>query len=296
MSFEREIAARTAEAEGILRQWLPREEGYTRLLAEAMNYSLLAGGKRLRPVLMMETYRIFGGRGKVVEPFAAAMEMMHTHSLIHDDLPALDNDTLRRGKPTTHAAYGEALAILAGDALLNASYETIAKAFALPGSSTEHMIKAFGIFASHAGIDGMLGGQSVDVMNDGKPIDEPLLDYIYEYKTSALIEASMLIGAVLAGASEAEQEIICKAAQKIGLCFQIVDDILDVEGDEAVLGKPLHSDEKNQKVTYAALKGLAGAKAEAERLSAEAAELLRSLERDTGFLQQMVVWLQSRKG
>ena len=295
MNFKDELALRTQRAEEIIRQYLPPEEGFAARLAASMNYSMLAGGKRLRPVMMWEAWRMFGGSGKEIEPFMAGMEMIHTHSLIHDDLPALDNDDTRRGKPTNHMVYGEAMAILAGDTLLNYAYETMLKAF----SMTEHpdrTARALTVLAQKTGIGGMLGGQSVDVMNDGKPLDEPLLDFIYEYKTSALIEASMLIGAVLAGASEAEQEIICKAAQKIGLCFQIVDDILDVEGDEAHLGKPLHSDEKNQKVTYVSLNGLEGAKAKAERMSTEAVELLRTLKQDSSFLQQLVFWMQSRQG
>ena len=227
LDIRAEIQTRVDEIEQIIKRYLPEEEGWQKTIMEAMNYSILAGGKRLRPMLMSETYRLFGGKSKVIEPFMAAMEMIHTHSLIHDDLPALDNDDYRRGRLTTHKVYGEAMGVLSGVALLNRAYEVMLSAFDLT-EDKERVISAMRIMADKTGINGMLGGQSVDVENDGKPLEREMLDYIYKNKTSALIEASMMAGAVLAGASEEELEVVEQAAENIGLAFQIQDDILDV--------------------------------------------------------------------
>ena len=232
--------------------FLPREEGFQKTLLEAMNYSMNAGGKRLRPLLMLQTYKLFGGGSAVVEPFMAAMEMIHTHSLIHDDLPAMDNDEYRRGRKTTHVVYGEAMGILAGDALLNYAYETASKAFVLEPDN-QNVGRAFHILASKTGVYGMIGGQSVDVENEKNAnisMSQEQLDFIYRLKTSALIEASMMIGAVLAGAGEEQVKQVEKIAEDVGLAFQIQDDILDVTSTMQVLGKPIRSDEKNGKTTY----------------------------------------------
>lgn len=293
MNFEEELKTRTARAERIFREALAEEKGYTKTLAEAMNYSLLAGGKRMRPVLMEETYRIFGGQGHEIEPFMAGMEMIHTHSLVHDDLPALDDDDLRRGKATTHKEYGEAIAILAGDALLNQAYEVMLSAFSLP-VDLRLVARALSLVAQKAGIRGMLGGQSVDVENEGVLVDEEMLTYVYKNKTSALIEASMMCGAILAGASQKEVWTVCEAASRIGLAFQIVDDILDVVGEEKTLGKTIHSDERNQKTTYVVLHGLEESREEVLRLTEEAVSLLGELERDTGFLEEYIRQLAER--
>ena len=260
MDFKTEMAERTAQIEQIIKKYLPKEEGYQKTIMEAMNYSVLAGGKRLRPMLMQETYRLFGGRSEVIEPFMAAIEMIHTYSLVHDDLPAMDNDEYRRGKKTTHAVYGEAMGILAGDALLNYAYETAARAFAMePGNPG--VCQAFQILTAKAGIYGMVGGQTVDVESEGKPgMTKEKLDFIYRLKTSALIEGAMLTGAVLAGATQGEQKIIEQTAGEVGLAFQIQDDILDVTSTMEVLGKPIGSDEKNHKATYVSFEGLEKAK------------------------------------
>ncbi len=203
VNFEKELQEKKLECEDMIRKYLPKEEGFAAQLAEAMNYSMEAGGKRLRPILMGETYRMFGGTSAIIEPFQAAMEMIHTSSLIHDDLPAIDNDLYRRGKKTTHAVYGEALGILSGDALLNYAYETASTAFSLEPANPA-IGKAMALLTRKTGMYGMLGGQSVDVTNDGKPMGRQMLDYIYENKTSALIEASLMVGAILAGATEEE--------------------------------------------------------------------------------------------
>lgn len=294
MNFKEEFKSRVAKIENLLESYLPKEEGFAKVLAEAMNYSMKAGGKRLRPLMMWESYQMFGGGGKVIQPFMAAIEMIHTHSLIHDDLPAIDNDRYRRGKETTWAVYGESLGLLSGDALLNYAYEVAFHGFDLE-SDKERTALALRILACKTGIYGMLGGQSVDVTNDGKEIDEKMLGYIYENKTAALMQAPLMIGAVLAGASSNQVRIMEKIGGYIGLAFQIQDDILDVISTDEVLGKPVHSDEKNHKVTYVSLYGLEGAKAEVHRLSDEALGLYDSLEEKNEFLRCLFAELAGRE-
>lgn len=294
MDMRTELAARTGQVEEIIGQYLPKEEGYQKTVVEAMNYSLLAGGKRLRPLLMLETYRMFGGRSRVIEPFMAAMEMIHTYSLVHDDLPAMDNDEYRRGKKTTHAQYGEAMGILAGDGLLTYAFETAARAFEIePGNG--NIGKAFQVLAQKAGIQGMLGGQCIDVEYEGKEVSEELLSCIYHLKTGALLESSMLIGAILAGATRSEQKTVEQAAGELGLAFQIQDDILDVTGNEKVLGKPVGSDEKNHKTTYVTLLGLEKAGQEVKRLSDHSVSLLNGLVVKNEFLCQLMMELIHRE-
>lgn len=297
MNFQEELTKKTKEIEAVIREYLPAEEGFSRTMAQAMNYSMLAGGKRLRPMLMQETFRLFGGSGKLVKPFMAGMEMIHTHSLIHDDLPALDNDDYRRGRLTTHKVYGEAMGILSGVALLNYAYETMLQAFAMAETlqQEEAVIDALQVMAEKTGIHGMLGGQSVDVENDGKALEKDMLDYIYENKTAALIEASMMTGAILAGADAEQVSVIEQAAKRIGLAFQIQDDILDVTSTDEELGKPVHSDEKNHKVTYVTLFGTEKAAAQVAGLSAEAVELLESLNKNNEFLYLLVEKLVNRR-
>lgn len=294
VNFQDELKQRTEMTEDVIRKYLPKEEGFARTMAEAMNYSMCAGGKRLRPLLLMETCRMFGGDQALAEPFMAAMEMIHTHSLIHDDLPAIDNDDYRRGRLTTHKVYGEAMGVLSGVALLNYAYETMFWAFEM---APDHagVKKAVGIMAQKTGLYGMLGGQSVDVENDGKPIEKDMLDYIYRHKTSALIEAAMMTGAVLAGASEEQTAVVEKAAGNIGLAFQIQDDILDVTSTSEELGKPVHSDEKNHKVTYVTLFGIREASRQVAGLSKEAVSLLESLNQKNEFLMELISYLVSRR-
>ena len=285
---------RKKEVEQIVTSFLPKEEGYQKTILEAMNYSVSAGGKRLRPMLMLETYRMFGGTSKVIEPFMAAIEMTHTYSLIHDDLPAMDNDEYRRGRKTTHVVYGEAMAILAGDALLNYAFETAASAFVLDEGNPA-IGKAFMILASKAGVYGMIGGQVVDVESEGKEIDADTLKFIHIHKTSALLESAMLIGAVLAGASEQQQRTVELAARELGLAFQIRDDILDVTGNTDELGKPVGSDEKNHKNTYVALEGLEKAKEDVKRYSESAIDRLKSLPARNEFLYELIEELIDRR-
>ena len=294
MNFQDELKRRTDEIEEMFRSFLPAEEGFARTMAQAMNYSMLAGGKRLRPMLIQETYRLFGGTEKVAEPFMAGMEMIHTHSLIHDDLPALDNDDYRRGRLTTHKVYGEAMGVLSGVALLNYAYETMLQAFSLT-EDQDRVICALKVMAEKTGIHGMLGGQSVDVENDGKPLEKEMLDYIYRNKTSALIEASMMTGAILAGADEQQGAVVEEAAGNIGLAFQIQDDILDVTSTDEELGKPVHSDEKNNKVTYVTLFGIEEASRQVELLSEKAIKLLKSLNKNNELLYLLIEKLINRR-
>lgn len=293
MSFKEELRTKTEEIEKLLTTYLPQETGFQKTVLEAVNYSVLAGGKRLRPLLMKETYQMFGGEGKVVEPFMAAMEMIHTYSLVHDDLPAMDNDEYRRGKKTTHAVYGEAMGILAGDALLNLAFETAAGAFDM--ETSPRTAKALQILSGKAGIYGMIGGQVVDVVSEGQPLSREKLDFIYRLKTSALIEAAMMVGAVLAGASDEEVAAMERVAGDVGLAFQIQDDILDVTSTLEVLGKPIHSDDKNNKTTYVTLEGLDKAKKDVEEISERALSTLASLEHKNAFLEELIRMLITRE-
>lgn len=295
MNFKTELQERTDFAETVIEKYLPKEQGFSGKMAEAVNYSMRAGGKRLRPVFMREMYHALGGEGEIVEPFMAALEMIHTHSLIHDDLPALDNDEYRRGKQTTHIVFGEAVAILAGDALLNYAYETAFSAFDMAKDEKElhRVAEALKVLAQKTGMKGMLGGQGVDVENDGKSLDKQLLDYIYENKTSALIEAALMVGGILSGASDIEK--LEKIGSKIGIAFQIQDDILDVISSEEELGKPIGSDEKNNKTTYVTLEGIEKAGNEVQRLTDEAVELLREFTDEKSFLEELFQSLCARR-
>lgn len=289
-----EIKSRADRIDGIVAGYLPKAEGFPRTVCEAMNYSVEAGGKRLRPMLMEAVFRLFGGDSDVIKPFMAAIEMIHTYSLIHDDLPALDNDDYRRGRQTSHVVYGEAMAILAGDALLNYAYETACKAFAMDGD-IKRTADALCILARKPGIYGMLGGQVVDVEMTGRSMTKDQLEYVYENKTGALIEASMMIGAVLAGASPEEVKAIENIASDIGMAFQVQDDILDVCGDSQVLGKPVMSDEENGKVTYVTIHGIERSRQYVRELSERAVRELEEIDGDSEFLRELVLWLINRQ-
>lgn len=295
--FMEELQQKEEHINNVLEKFLPAEEGQQRIIFEAMNYSVRAGGKRLRPILMEETYHMFGGSSAVIEPFMAAIEMIHTYSLVHDDLPAMDNDEYRRGKKTTHAVYGEAMGILAGDALLNLAYENAAKAFGMEVADAR-VARAFAVLAKKAGVYGMVGGQVVDVeseKSDDCPITREKLDFIYRLKTGALIESSMMIGAILAGASSDEVSRVEQIAAKLGLAFQIQDDVLDVTSSLEVLGKPVGSDEKNNKATYVTFEGLDKAVSDVERISKEAEKLLDDLGYDDAFLKELFEYLIHRE-
>jgi geranylgeranyl diphosphate synthase type II len=296
MNFKEELKDRVDHIEAILKEYLPNEEGWQKTVIAAMNYSVLVGGKRLRPMLMEETYRLFGGKGREIEPFMAAIEMIHTYSLVHDDLPAMDNDEYRRGRKTTHVVYGEAMAILAGDGLLNYAFETAIKSFTMEGD-LEKKARALSVLAQKAGIYGMIGGQTADIEAEdlGDQVTTEHLMFIHAHKTSALIEAAMMTGAILAGASQEETAQIEKAAYEIGIAFQIQDDILDVTSTLEMLGKPIGSDAKNHKTTYVTLKGLEESRKEQQELSLHAIETIRNIGYSNDFLMELVTSLITRE-
>lgn len=288
---------KVAHIETIIERYLPVENDYNSIVKEAMNYSVNAGGKRLRPMLMEEVYRLFGGQEELVEPFMVAQEMIHTYSLVHDDLPCMDNDEYRRGRKTTHVVYGEGMAVLAGDALLNYAFETAGRAFDMT-QDLRHVAEAIKILAKKAGIHGMIGGQTADILAEGyesEKVTKELLLYIHENKTAALIQSSMMIGAILAGATKEQITSIEKIGYNIGIAFQIQDDILDIEGSFEELGKPIGSDQKNDKVTYVTLMGLEKAKEDVAALSEEAVSLLRDLPYQNTFLEELILNLIHRK-
>ncbi|MCR4990245.1 MAG: polyprenyl synthetase family protein [Lachnospiraceae bacterium] len=302
MDFNESLELKRKNAESILNDYLPEADGYQSMVLDAMSYSAMAGGKRLRPVLMKECYKLFGGKDKLIEPFMAAIEMIHNYSLVHDDLPAMDNDEFRRGKETTWKKYDEAIAILAGDGLLNYAFETASGAFELAKDEEDYkrIAKAISILSRKAGVYGMIGGQTADILaEDNDNVTKELLIFIHKNKTAALMEASMMIGAVLAGASEKDVLDMEKAASNIGIAFQIQDDILDVTGNEQELGKPVHSDEKNSKKTYVTLHGLSESSEEVKRLSTEAIDMIREMadenRADASFLMTLVETLINRR-
>jgi len=282
--------------EKVLEKYLPEKEGYQRTIFEAMEYAVMAGGKRIRPMFMYEVYKMFGGNEPdQIEPFMAALEMIHTYSLVHDDLPAMDDDDYRRGRKTTHIVYGEAMGILAGDALLNYAYETAAKSF--DADMPWNAVKAYKVLTAKAGVYGMVGGQVVDVEMNGKIPDTDMLYFIYKLKTAALLETAFMVGGILAGASDEDVERLEKIAANIGIAFQIQDDILDVTSTTEELGKPVNSDEKNNKSTYVSFNGLEKAKEAVKQYSDEALELLDALDtkNDKEFLKFLINGLVNRK-
>lgn len=298
MNFKEALEKKVVHVEEILGSFLPKEEGFQKVVLEAMNYSVMAGGKRLRPIMMEESYHLLGGRGKIVEPFMAALEMIHNYSLVHDDLPAMDNDEYRRGRKTTWKVYGDGMAILAGDGLLNYAYETAVTAFSMTEDREElkRVARALEVLTRKAGVYGMIGGQTADIEAESKEqITEELLLFIDENKTAALMQAAFMIGGILAGASEEAINKLERAAYDIGIAFQIQDDILDVTSTTEVLGKPVGSDEKNHKLTYVSLHGLDQAKEEVCRLSGEAVHILKGLGEENDFLIELIHSLIKRE-
>ena len=297
MDLKAELTSRTEYINEVLDMFLPKEEGYQRTVFEAMNYSVHAGGKRIRPIFMLEASKLFekfdDDANIEIKPFMAAIEFIHTYSLVHDDLPAMDNDDFRRGKYTTHKKYGHAMGILAGDGLLNYAFE-VATSGVMSAKDKERAAKALLILGTKSGAYGMLGGQVVDVENTGKKITKGQLDFIYEKKTAALIEASFMIGAVMAGASEEELERIEKVAKNVGLAFQIQDDILDVTSTTDILGKPVLSDEKNEKTTYVTLYGVEKAGEYVREYTEEAVKLLDTFTHQNEFLKELIISLIDR--
>lgn len=304
-TFENILEEKVSEVQEIIYKYLPKEEGYQSTVIEAMNYSFMAGGKRLRPIIMLKTFEAFGGKSSIINPFMAAIEMIHTYSLVHDDLPEMDNDDLRRGKPTTHVKYGHAMAVLAGDGLLNFAFETAIKAFNEAGDEEkDYVAKALSVLASKAGIYGMIGGQTVDVEAEKKQLmlsKEQLL-YTYENKTAALLQSSLMIGAILAGADDETVSRLEEAGYDLGIAFQLQDDILDIVGNTEILGKPVGSDEEQNKKTYVSYLGIEEATTEQKRLSKETVAILADISKKNNidnenidFLNELVMWLVDRK-
>lgn len=301
MNFNEELRRKTEQIETIIGRYLPPEEGYQKVVLQAMNYSITAGGKRLRPMLMAESAALFtdAEEVKALSLFISALEMIHNYSLVHDDLPAMDNDEYRRGRKTTHVVYGEGMAVLAGDGLLNYAFETVAQAFEGVETTEEYrrIAAALQILGRKAGIYGMIGGQCADLEAEkmGDDVTEEMLLFIHEHKTAALIQAAMMIGATLAGAGAEEISRLEQCAYDIGIAFQIQDDILDVTSSLEVLGKPVGSDEKNHKLTYVTMHGIEKSREQVEELSREAIEILASFPRRNVFLEQLVEQLISRE-
>ena len=303
--FKELLLQKTKNLDALLEKFLPVEEGLQKTVEEAMNYSVRAGGKRLRPMLMGETFFLCGGKDedvRLLEPFMAALEMIHTYSLVHDDLPAMDNDMYRRGKKTTWAVYGDAFGVLAGDGLLNYAFETAAGALKACEereslADFKKVSKALAILGKKAGIYGMIGGQTADIEAEDQKeaVTGEQLMFIHEHKTAALIEAAMMIGAVLAGAEKEKVEALEKCASNVGIAFQIQDDILDVIGDSGELGKNVGSDAQNHKQTYVTIFGLEKSKEDVAALSEEAVEILKAAGGEQGFLEQLILELIHRR-
>lgn len=293
-SFETELSQKIEEVNKIMERFAPLQTGLQKNVMEAMNYSFLANGKRLRPLIMQETYKMFGGNSEEIEPFMAAIEMIHTYSLIHDDLPCMDNDDYRRGRKTNHIVYGEPLALLAGDSLLNFAFET-ASENALNNNNPQKCLKAINILGKKAGIYGMIGGQTIDIETEGTPIGLDTIKEIHKLKTAALIEASMMIGAVMAEATDEQVKEVEKIAYNVGLAFQIQDDVLDVTSTTEELGKPVLSDEKNDKTTYVSIVGIQQSKEDVKRYTQTAMDGLTKLNKDSKFLSDLFEKLINRK-
>ena len=296
MNYNEQLKLKVEDINRVIREYLPKEEGMQHRVIEAANYSVEAGGKRVRPLIMLETYKLFGGDNESeVYPFMAALECIHSYSLVHDDLPAMDNDDYRRGRITTHKKYGEDFGILAGDALLNYAYEIMLSSITkLTADKVVKAVRAAQIIAYKAGIYGMVGGQSLDVWLTDKSMDDKQLDFIFNLKTGALIEAAFMAGAVLAGADESAVADIEKAGNKVGVAFQIKDDILDVTSTQEKLGKPVFSDEKNNKTTYVTLYGMDKADRDVEALSKEAVDIIKKYG-NNDFLVSLILKLINRE-
>lgn len=295
MEFKKQLSEYQNKIESLLMTYTPSEKsGYHDLVNDAMAYSLMAGGKRIRPVIVMAVHNMFKPYNASIEPFAVAIEMVHTYSLIHDDLPAMDDDDLRRGKPTCHIKYGEDIAILAGDGLLNRAFEVMLEGI-LKYDLGSAGIKAAACLGEKSGTRGMIGGQVADITYENKEVDMDVIGYIHQHKTSALIEAAFMMGGYLAKCPENSVKNLQRIGRCIGLAFQIQDDLLDITSTEEVLGKPINSDQKNHKITYVDLKGIDGSRAVVEDLLNEADVLLDKFEGDVTFLKGFVAYLKNRK-
>lgn len=291
MDFKEEFNKKAAVVNEALEGFMPSPDAYPPLIHRAMRYSVLGGGKRLRPVLLLAAAEMAGGRTRDVMPAACAVELIHSYSLIHDDLPLMDNDDYRRGKPTNHKVYGETVALLAGDALLTLAFLLLTKCRT---DYPQDLVRVIGETAAGAGTGGLIGGQVVDTFSVDKEIDTSILEYIHRNKTGSLYRVAVRCGAILAGAGEKDLDCLTEYAEYLGLAFQIKDDILDVTGDEKRLGKPVGSDKRNKKATYPALFGLEGAKNKARLAVKKAEEALEPFGSEADFLRLLVEYVINR--
>ena len=297
MEFKEELKNYQSIVNKELEKYVRKEECFEKLLNNSVEYSLMAGGKRLRAILVIDTYRLFKQDYETSFPFSMALEMVHNFSLIHDDLPEIDNDDLRHGKPTNHKAFNHATALLAGDALFNQAYITISNEMNKQAKNKnydllEKEVRAFNEFS--IATDRMIAGEYLDTELEGKQISKELLQYIHENKTGALLKLSIRMGAILAGASEKDIEVLSKFADKIGLAFQIKDDILSEEGDQEIMGKPVGNDKELEKCTYVSYYGLDGAKQELNKIIEEALEDLKQFNEKAEFLRGLTVYIRDR--
>lgn len=291
MTFQAEFEQKISEVNSYLDKYLSQKDIEIKSILDSMRYSVFAGGKRIRPVLMMAAYELFDGNSKKIMPFACALEMIHTYSLIHDDLPAMDNSDLRRGQKTNHIVYGEALAVLAGDALLNYAFETMLTAKDIEPSK---VLEASLYIAKCSGVNGMIGGQVIDIESEDKVIDKDTLYALHTKKTAALIRTALICGAICAGADENDIKKLEEYAINLGLAFQIKDDILDIEGDSKILGKPTGGDKELNKNTYVSLYGLDEAKVLLNKHTESAKKLLASFGERAEFLLGLTDYLLNR--
>jgi geranylgeranyl diphosphate synthase type II len=288
------LSQQQQRVEMALDRFLPSLDSYPPRLMDAMRYSVFAGGKRLRPILMLAATEAVGGETEAILPAACAIECVHTYSMIHDDLPAMDDDDLRRGKPTNHVVYGEAMAILAGDALLTHAFELLSRAPLVDRFSASILLQVHQCLARAAGGFGMIGGQVIDIISEGQEVDLATVEYIHRHKTAALIEASVVMGGLLGGGTDEEVQTLRTYGHQIGWAFQIADDILDVEGDAAILGKAVGRDAELAKATYPAVVGVDVSRQRARELMEEGIHALDVLRHDTGWLRQIASYIVSR--
>lgn len=286
------LKEQTEFIDSYLDKYLAEKQNPQNIIYKAMRYSVFAGGKRLRPILMINVCKICGGDVNEVIPFACALEMIHTYSLIHDDLPSMDNDDLRRGMPTSHIKYGEAIAILAGDALLNKAFEIVSE---YDGENMKRAMRAINMLAVSSGTEGMIGGQIVDMESENRDITLEELQYLYLNKTGAIIRSACNIGALMGGANEVQIKAVDEFAQKLGVAFQIQDDVLDVVGTQEELGKPIGSDVQENKNTYVKLVGLEKSKKMATKYSDDAKNALSVFGEKAEFIIGLTDYLTNRK-
>ena len=294
MEFKEELMDYKTEIDKELEKYIKKEDCPERILNESMEYSLMAGGKRIRPILVLATYKLFKENIKACMPYAVAIEMVHNFSLIHDDLPGIDNDDFRHGKPTNHKKFNEATAILAGDGLLNQAYMVISEDLLSQKESSEiaQRIKIFNEFTN--AVDRMIAGEYIDTEYEGKEISSEYLEYTDKNKTGALIKLPVRMGAILSGAGEADLNKLTEYAEKIGLAFQVKDDILSAEGDEKITGKPVGNDERRKKCTYVSKYGLKGAKEILEQITKDAVKIANGYGEKANFFKNLAIFIKER--